>query len=99
MQERNQLQKEAEYLIIKQIKKDKCDFMTEQNRLLIKSGDITTGLQNEIEFLRKDLNHELIKSDDLKVEMGCLKSEKIAMIDNKISQEYEIKRLKEKIEK
>lgn len=48
LQERNQLQREAEILMIKQIKKDKCDFMSEQNRLLIKSGDITTNYKNEI---------------------------------------------------
>lgn len=73
--------------MIKQIKKSKCDFMSEQNRLLIKSGDITTGMQNEIQMLRKDLELELIKSEDLKEEMHSLKREKSEMIDKRVKNE------------
>lgn len=87
LQERNQLQKEAEILMIQQIKKSKCDFMTEQNRLLIKSGDITAGMQSEIQMLRKDLEFELIKSEDLKQEMNNLKKEKNEMIDKRVKNE------------
>jgi len=41
----------------------------------------------------------MIKSDDLKLEMNSLKSEKNEMIDKRVKNEYEIKRLNENIEK
>jgi hypothetical protein len=60
LRERNELQKEAEILIIRNIKKQKCDFMTEQNKLMINSGDITKNIMIEVDLLNKDLDFEKI---------------------------------------
>lgn len=55
LRDRNELQKEAEILILKNVKKQKCDFITEQNKLMIESGDLTKNINMEIEHFKKDL--------------------------------------------